>query len=320
MYKLISNLPKIPIALAGLSLGIITVGNTLSQYINPYWGFIGNSFATIIVFIFIIRNVFHFSVFYQEVIDPITGSFIPTFTMTIMLLAMKLMHFVPFSGKVLWIFAVVTHLITCCIFVTHQLKTFQLKNVLPSWFIPPVGIITACVSGIHIVPELSILLHLFLFFGLFAYLILFPLIIFRLIKIPIPDKLLPTFAVIDAPASLSLLGYLSLYPENSWPLLGLILSWIMLGMNIAVFISLIKINPLRIAFSPIYASFAFPMAVSAAAALAYSRIKPELSSFHIFWHYWGNLELLGAIVIILWLIYKMYFYLRYYYLEMETTK
>ena len=56
------------------------------------------------------------------------------------------LQFYPQAGDELWLLAVGLHIIFLVSFVYHRAKAFELHHMVPSWFVPPVGIIVACVS------------------------------------------------------------------------------------------------------------------------------------------------------------------------------
>lgn len=134
--------------------------------------------------------------------------------------------------------------------------------MVPSWFVPPVGLIVADVafSGN---PALEPVADAVLTFGLLSYTVLLPLMMYRLIFCTgIPDAAKPTIAILAAPASLSLAGYLTVTDQPS-PVLVSVLLGIAVLMTSLVYMSFIRL--LRLPFSPGYAAFTFPMVIGSTA-------------------------------------------------------
>ena len=118
--------------------------------------------------------------------------------------------------------------------------------MVPSWFIPPVGIIVAAVTSRGM--QFDDLAHGLFLLGFSCYLTELPLMVYRLIfRECIPDAALPTFAVMAAPASLSLAGYLTVTDK---PELWLVLSLVCLGLAMTALVYLAFWRLLRLPFSP----------------------------------------------------------------------
>lgn len=78
--------------------------------------------------------------------------------------------------------------------------------MVPSWFIPPVGIIVADVAFPGVPALLPFAQTLFVI-GLVSYAILLPTMLYRLFFLPqVANAAKPTLAILAAPASLSLAG------------------------------------------------------------------------------------------------------------------
>jgi exfoliative toxin A/B len=133
------------------------------------------------------------------------------------------------AALILWLMAICLHLTFLIMFTYFRIKDF--KHVLPSWFIPPVGIVVAVVSFpggslIHIANGLLI-------FGLVTYAILLPTVLYRYFlhdKIANHEK--PTIAVFAAPASLA--GYLTIVETPNY-LMVLVLGSIAFSMTLFIY-------------------------------------------------------------------------------------
>ncbi|MGL4748727.1 MAG: C4-dicarboxylate ABC transporter, partial [Shewanella sp.] len=90
-----------------------------------------------------------------------------------------------------------------------------------------------------------------------------PLMLYRLIFCQaIPDAAKPTIAILAAPASLSLAGYLTVCEQPSIALVAVLASIAILMTSV---IYLAFFNLLKLPFSPGYAAFTFPMVIGATA-------------------------------------------------------
>ena len=210
-------------------------------------------------------------------------------------------------GRILWLAAIGVHIIFCFIFFYHRARNFDLNHVIPSWFIPPVGIVVACVSGASMnFPNLT---HIIFYIGFILYLIMLPIMMYRIIFIePIDDGRLPTFAIMAAPPSLCLAGYLTAFSNPSEIIIYILLP-LAIFMTVLVYVSFFRI--LRITFNPSYASFTFPLAIGATAVLKYSNYLYALNSKnYTLWYNIGLFLSLTAAVIITVIFLKMIHYVR----------
>ena len=134
--------------------------------------------------------------------------------------------------------------------------------MVPSWFVPPVGIIVADVSFSGN-PVLEPIAYGTLVFGMVAYAVMLPMMIYRfMFTHEIPDAAKPTMAIMAAPASLSLAGYLTVTTSPS-PVIIALLFGIAVLMTAITYLAFFKL--LRLPFSPGYAAFTFPMVIGATA-------------------------------------------------------
>ncbi|SEG55878.1 TDT family transporter [Vibrio hangzhouensis] len=253
-----------PTPMAGLALGIASLGwcweNALELHHGAQWT--GAAIASILLVILAYKFLFHHHLLREDLAHPVVGSVVPTFAMATMVVSHSVGQFLPKLGDAIWLLAVMLHIVFLVSFVYHRSRDFELHHMVPSWFVPPVGIIVADVafSGN---PSLQWIAHGALNFGLGAYAIMLPTMIYRLIFThEIPDAAKPTLAILAAPASLSLAGYLTVTAEPS-PVLIALLFGIAVLMTIIIYLAFVKL--LRLPFSPGFAAFTFPMVIGATA-------------------------------------------------------
>ncbi len=254
---------EIPTPVAGLALGIASMGGCLEN-LFPLGGNGQNLGALIAAFLLClvsIRFLFHPDTLNRDLKHPIAGSIVPTFTMATMVVSKALGQFFPSTGEILWFGAVTVHLVVLALFIWHRAKDWQLNHMVPSWFVPPVGIIVAdvtCPGKAY--TELALIL---LAIGLASYLVMLPLMVYRLVfHSEVPDAAKPTIAIMAAPASLSLTGYLSVVEEPSLLVCAVLLG-IALLMTLFVYFAFFRL--MKLPFSPGHAAFTFPMAIGATA-------------------------------------------------------
>ena len=251
-------LKKTPIPIAGLMLGLAGLGNLISSYGSQY-RLIAGSLASVIALFIISRLMIDQKNCVKELQNPIIASVFLTFPMGIMILATYL---VPFSYQIAlygWYAGIILHSLFILIFTLKFLINFDIKKVFPSYFIVYVGIVVASVTA-PVFNNITLGQRLF-YFGFISYLILLPIISYRVFKIgKIKDPALPTIAIFTAPAGLCLAGYMSSFPEKNIMLLSCLIFFTIISI-IAVTLYLPKM--LAVGFYPSFSAFTFPFVITA---------------------------------------------------------
>ncbi|NRA15446.1 MAG: TDT family transporter [Oceanospirillaceae bacterium] len=251
------DLRRFPTGAAGLALGLISSGSLLQLY--GYQQPFTLLLACPIVLLLLIKLSWNIKLLWSELQHPLLGSVIPTLCMSAMLLSSQLSD--KLFSSVIWYSAVILHLILLCAFIYRQSSDFNLEKLLPSWFIPPVGLAVAALTYPD-VQSLAIAEYL-LYFAIGSYFLLLPVILYRLILLPsLVDGAKPSLAILAAPPNLCLAAYLSLVQQPSILLVCILLSLGVL-MTAVVYLCLIKL--LTLEFSPAFAAFTFPLVISATA-------------------------------------------------------
>lgn len=254
------RLAAAPTPMAGLALGIASLGWCWenSGLFAGQAQRLGAVFAAAMLLVLLGKFLLHPKSLWQDLAHPVVGSVVPTFAMATMVVSKAI------SGPVgagLWLLAVLLHLLFLLAFCFHRLRQFELSHMVPSWFVPPVGIIVADVAcpGTAMLP----LAQGLLWFGIICYGLMLPLMLYRLIfAAEVPDAAKPTIAILAAPASLSLAGYLTVVEQPS-PLLVSLLLGIAVLMTGIIYLAFFKL--LRLPFSPGFAACTFPMVIGATA-------------------------------------------------------
>lgn len=253
-----------PTPMAGLALGIASLGwcweNAGDFSGHAQW--LGAGIASVLLVILAAKFLLHNHLLRQDLAHPVVGSVVPTFAMAVMIVSNAIHHFMPVLGDIIWLSAVVLHVIFLWSFIYHRAQAFELHHMVPSWFVPPVGIIVADVSFAGN-PVLEPIAHAALVFGMMAYALMLPMMLYRIIFTQeIPDAAKPTLAILAAPASLSLAGYLTVTAQPS-PVIISLLFGIAILMTSVIYLAFFKL--LRLPFSPGYAAFTFPMVIGSTA-------------------------------------------------------
>ncbi|WP_440875165.1 TDT family transporter [Thalassotalea sp. PLHSN55] len=290
----IKKLAIAPTPMAGLALGISSLG-LCWQYAFPniLWvQYLGAAVAAMLLLILSAKFIAHGQLLADDLRHPVVGSVTPTFAMALMVVSVSVHDFFSLFGEALWLVAIVLHLSFLTVFIYHRAKDFQLSHMVPSWFIPPIGIIVAANTFPSL--EYLALAKVILWFGIGCFLVMFPMMLYRIIfHGEIADPAKPTLAILAAPASLSLAGYLTVYNQPS-PLVVALLLGIAVLMTGLIYLSFIKL--LRLPFSPAYAAFTFPMVIS---ALALFKVYQQFVAWDIKLEYSAQIYWLADIELVI---------------------
>lgn len=250
-------LKKYPVPIAGLILGLAAAGNLIQSYGNVYRNILG--IVALVLFIFMIAKILSYPKEVAASLDnPLIGSVFPTLSMAIMILATYLKPYASTLAYLVWIIGFVMHIILILWFTRKFTMNFNIKQVFPSWFIVYVGIVAASVTGPAF--KMTTVGRLSFWFGLITYLILLPVVLYRVIKLKgIPEQALLTLIILSAPASLLLAGYM-----NSFQTKTMAIVWFLVVLSIAMYAAALVMLPklLRLKFYPSYSSFTFPLIIS----------------------------------------------------------
>ena len=250
--------------MAGLALGLASLGWCWESF-APLHG-VAQVFAAGIagamLLVLAAKFLRHPGLLRTELAHPVIGSVLPTFTMAMMVVSKAVALYGTTPALAMWLLAVALHIVFLVVFTWHRLREFRLHHMVPTWFVPPVGLIVADVTfpgGAWLMPFAQGILH----FGMAVYAVILPLMIYRLIFADhVPDNAKPTIAILAAPASLSLAGYLTVagHPD---PLIVALLAGIAVLMTVVIYLAFFHL--LTLPFSPGYAAFTFPMVIGVTA-------------------------------------------------------
>ena len=251
---------KIPVPIAGLMLALAATGNLLASYGNIYRNIFG-ALSSIIFLLLLIKIFTSTKAIVESLNNPVIASVAPTFSMGMMILATYLKPIQFSISYGLWIAGILIHILLMIDFTKKFILKFDIKKVFPSYFVVYVGIVVASVTA----PAFNAIDigQVLFWFGFVSYLILLPIVLYRVFKIKsIPEPALPVITIFAAPASLCLAGYMSSFQEKNITIVWL-LTTLSLVMLLAVLIYMPKM--LKLKFYPSYAAFTFPCVISAIA-------------------------------------------------------
>jgi Tellurite resistance protein and related permeases len=248
----------VPIPICGLAVAMASLDRYLSQSYDEYV----NIFAVmsaILIILFSMRMITDFKGIRKDLESPILFGVFPIYFMTVIVLSTHVNGFSEAIASILWLSALIMCFAMMPLFVHRFILKFDIRNVFPSWFVMFIGHLVGSVTSVTMgYEEIGRLLF---WFGMIAYVILLPLILYRVVKVKgIPEPAVPNIAIIAAPPNLLLVGYLTSFGSSANDaVVGMLTAF-----GIVSYVAVLAYMPfmMKRKFYPSYAAFTFPLAIS----------------------------------------------------------
>ncbi|ACM93207.1 C4-dicarboxylate transporter/malic acid transport protein [Nautilia profundicola AmH] len=143
----------------------------------------------------------------KEFNHPVKSSFAAAISISFLLISIAYYDYAPSVSIIFWWVGAPLHL-----FFTYKVMKFWIEHkfevghINPAWFIPIVGNVLIPVVGVDAQPEM---VNIFFYaIGIFFWLVLFTIVIYRMIfHNPLGKRLLPTFFILIAPPAVGFISY-----------------------------------------------------------------------------------------------------------------
>lgn len=257
-------LKRLPLPICGLILGIVSLGNLLYSCDYIFWGNFFDLVGLFFMFLILMKFLFTMQHCLESLKDPIISSVSPTFTMALMVICAFLNRFISHSPFIylIWLGAILLHFTLIGYFIVVHIspKKFEIEHIYPSWFITFVGLGVIANTATAFNIEIG---RITLWLALFFYFLLLPIIFYRIfIYKRFHESTLPLIAILTAPGSLCLSGYLSVMPHPN----DLFVVSLFTLSQLLYMLTIIYVLPLlRLPFYPSCAAFTFPLVITATA-------------------------------------------------------
>ena len=266
MRNLIKKCEHLPVGAIATAVGLATLSNVYHAQ-----GFVSVRYVTMILMMFIwigafIKLTIYHEAFWADYSKVVPSTLYATFTMLTMILGNFILGFSEGLGKAMWFSGLALHILHLIIFSYRNiLKGINRETFVPSWFVSFAGILVAVVVGAP--KEMPWLLTGLMYYAFLMYVILFPAMIYRMVKYPIPPQFAMTRIILIAPASLVFVGYLNAFPNVNIPF-SIVLYTIVF---VILMYAAIKIPGfLAKPFNPGHAALTFPTAIGLVATMRMS--------------------------------------------------
>lgn len=254
---MIERLERLPVPVLPTMVGALTLSNVFSGMGYPWIRHLTMWAATLVLLVYIVKIVCYPKVCVNEYKTVVPSSLYAGFTMCMMILGSYYFDFVPALGKGLWAAAIVIHAAHILIFTYRNvIAQRDVNTFVPSWFVTYNGIMVSCVVGGAM--NAAGVLKYIVYYGIAVYLVIIPIMIWRLLKVEVKTPVYHTQAVVLAPCSLCVVSVLNVL-ENPAPALVYFLYACVLASLLFIVVKLPKF--FSFPFAPGYAGLTFPMCI-----------------------------------------------------------
>ncbi len=165
----------------------------------------------VVALTYLVKALRHRDAVAEELAHPVKINFFPAFSISLILLSMLVHPYSEAVARPLWIAGAALHLVGTLAIMSAWIghRPLPLGHITPAWFIPVVGNVLAPPLGVQLgFVEMSWLLFSV---GVIFWLVLLTLVFYRVMfHDPLPNRLLPTLAILLAPPSVGFLAWLAL--------------------------------------------------------------------------------------------------------------
>jgi len=298
-WKRLLQVQSVPPSQAALALGMIGLGHAwflyfpqIGEVIRPYLAMAG----AILLLPVLAKYITSYKTFIADISNPLSGSLMAPMSMALLILCDYLAVISPIIAYPIWALSMLLHFTMMLLFFRFQLLNFKMSNIVPSWFLYPVGMISSSLAGTqfgHTVFSATLVQ-----ICVAIYFFMLPLVLYRLVfEGMLPRRARPTLAIMAAPINLALSSYLVNFPTPD-PILTGALAGIAITMTLMIYLCYIRL--LRLKFQPSISAVTFPSVIS---AIAMHRLTTFFATEHPQWHWlhnFGVFELTIATVLVIW--------------------
>lgn len=298
-WKRFTQFQSVPPSQAALALGVIGLGQAWALYIpevgeviRPYLAALG----AVLLFPVLVKYLTSYNTFITDIRHPLSGSLMAPMSMALLILCDYLAVISPLIAYPLWFAALLLHFTMMTLFFTFQLMNFKMSNIVPSWFLYPVGMISSSLAGTQF--GHTVFSETLVSVCITIYFFMLPLVLYRLLfEGTLRKRAKPTLAIMAAPINLTLATYLVNFPDPD-PILTGALAGIAITMTLLIYLCYIRL--MRLKFQPSIAAVTFPSVIS---AIAMHRLTSFFEQYHPHWHWlhnFGLFELSVATGLVIW--------------------
>ncbi len=251
------RIERMPVPVLPAFVGALTLSNVYSGIGYSWIRHLTMWAATVIIILYMGKLLRFTDTCRREYGNVVPCSLYAGFDMVLMILGSYYFDYVPILGKGIWLAAIGLHAIHICLFTFRNvIKKRDVNTFVPSWFVTYNGIMVSCVVGGSM--GMKGLLTGIVYYGIIIYVILIPIMVWRLLKVEVKPAVYHTMAVVLAPCSLCVVSYLNVIPNPAPMILYVLYGCVLASLTFIV----VKLPDFfSFPFHPGFAGLTFPMAI-----------------------------------------------------------
>ncbi len=255
------RLKNMPVPVLPTFVGALTLSNVYAGLGFTWVRHITMIAAIIVWLTYLVKIICFREICLSEYKNVVPCSLYAGFFMMLMIIASYLYDYNQTLALFLWFAAWICHAVHILIFTYRNvISERDINTFVPSWFVTYNGIMVCCVIGAGF--GFNHILKYIVYYGILVYLIIIPIMIWRLATVEVKPPVYHTMAVVLAPCSLCLVSYLNVI-ENPNKYLVYFLYICVLASLAFIIIKLPRF--FAFSFVPSYAGVTFPMAIGTVA-------------------------------------------------------
>ena len=170
---MLQRIKNMPVAVLPTFVGTLTLGNVYGGLGFPWVRYLAMAAATVVVIFYILKFIMYSGVCRNEYSQTVPASLYAGFTMCLMILGSFYYEKGLGFGKVIWLIAVIIHMIHIAVFTVNNVFLKRDANTtVPSWFVTYNGLLVSAVTGGAM--NMKPMLQAITVYGIIIYLILIP--------------------------------------------------------------------------------------------------------------------------------------------------
>ncbi|TVT28103.1 TDT family transporter [Salinicoccus cyprini] len=307
-----------PLAICGLILGIISIGNLFFSMQNYILGWTFTSMGLILMLPFILRIITMGKGFLKSLEDPVTAAVLAAFPMAMMILCTIMSRFTEYGTliTVVWWMAVILHFAMLTLFIFYFVIPHRFKSdyLHPGWFIPFVGIAMVSITSTNFSIEFG---RIVFWIALIFAVVLLPIVIGKMIKDNPSRQSFPLAATLATPGSICLAAYISVM---SPPSVGMVYGLLILSQLLYLVTLILIPKMLKPEFYASYASLTFPLAISATALNNTLNVKGLDGTLKSILEVLSTIEQYIVVIIIIYILVRYIWFLGQSYTESSQSR
>ncbi|MCG1010529.1 TDT family transporter [Salinicoccus sp. ID82-1] len=308
---------QVPVSICGLILGLVSLGSLFFSIEHHILGWTFIIMGVLLMLPFFMKITITGRDALKSLNDPVAAAISPTFPMSLMVLSSTLSRFTANDILVLtvWWGAILMHFTLIIFFTLYFITPNRIRSeyINPGWFVTFVGIGIIPTTSRNFGVEFG---QAIIWIALLFYMILLPIIIRQMIKEKASRSAFPLTAILAAPGSLCLTGYISVVVHPSEILVYTLL---ILSQILYFLIVLIMPKMLEIKFHPSYAALTFPTVISATAIIHVLDFFNTMGRMNIILTYLFTFELYLAVAIVAYVLIRYAHFIAKCYFESRQT-